>query len=139
MSMLLAVRVFLPFALGYLLASIFRSVSALIATDLAADLGLSPSELGFAVSAFFLSAVVAQVPYGILLDRFDPRRVYAAALILRSQTCVRGGPDYMRRRCGDGGANAEYDLPRARPGTDCTWFLGQRGDLFHDTRHLVSA
>jgi predicted MFS family arabinose efflux permease len=82
MSMLLAVRVFLPFALGYLLASIFRSVSALIATDLAVDLGLSPSELGFAVSAFFLSAVVAQVPYGILLDRFDPRRVYAAALII---------------------------------------------------------
>jgi MFS family permease len=135
MSMLLAVRVFLPFALGYLLASIFRSVSALIATDLAADLGLSPSELGFAVSAFFLSAVVAQVPYGILLDRFDPRRVYAAALIICAAGAVMVAltPNMIFLALG------RALIALGSSGTDCTWFLGQRGDLFHDTRHLVSA
>lgn len=78
----LVLRIFLPFALGYLLASIFRSISSLIASDLVLDLGLSAAELGFAVSAFFLAAIFIQIPYGILLDRYDPKKIYAISLLL---------------------------------------------------------
>lgn len=81
-----ALRIFSPFALGYFLASIFRSINAVIAPDLVRDLGLSAGGLGFATSAFFLSAVLLQFPYGILLDRYDPRRLYAGLLVL----CVLG-------------------------------------------------
>jgi MFS family permease len=80
--MSLSLRVFLPFGLGYFLASTFRSINAIIATDLVRDLGLSASELGFAVSAFFLSATLFQIPYGILLDRYSPPRLYASFLLL---------------------------------------------------------
>ncbi len=80
MSSILAVRVFVPFAIGYLCVSIFRSINAVIASDLVRDLDLSASELGFAISAFFLSATIFQLPTGVLLDRYDPRRVYAALL-----------------------------------------------------------
>ena len=82
MQVSLALRIFLPFALGYLLSSIFRSIGSLIANDLALDLGLNAGELGFAVSAFFLAAIFVQIPYGIMLDRYDPRKVYAVSLLL---------------------------------------------------------
>ena len=82
MSISLTLRVFVPFALGYFLASTFRSINSVIAPDLVRDLGLSASQLGFAVSAFFLCATLMQIPYGILLDRYDPRRVYAGFLVL---------------------------------------------------------
>jgi len=82
MSIILVLRVSFPFGLGYFLASTFRSINAVIATDLVRDLSLSASELGFAGSAFFLSATLFQIPYGILLDRYDPRRIYASFLLL---------------------------------------------------------
>jgi MFS family permease len=80
--MTLAIRIFFPFALGYFLASIFRSINAVIAPALVNDLGLSASDLGFASSIFFLCATIFQLPYGVLLDRFDPRKLYAGCLCL---------------------------------------------------------
>lgn len=82
MPSMLVVRVFAPFALGYFLVSIFRSINAVIAPDLVRDLHLSAAGLGFAISAFFLSATLMQLPYGVVLDRYDPRRVYAVFLLL---------------------------------------------------------
>jgi predicted MFS family arabinose efflux permease len=76
----LTARIFLPFAFGYLLTSIFRSINGVIAPDLVRDLGLNATELGFAISAFYLGATLLQLPYGILLDRYDPRRVFAIFL-----------------------------------------------------------
>jgi predicted MFS family arabinose efflux permease len=78
----LVLRVFVPFALGYCVASILRSINAVIAPYLVRDLDLSATELGFATSTFFLTAVLMQIPYGVLLDRYDPRKLYAAVLIL---------------------------------------------------------
>lgn len=80
MSTMLMVRVISPFALGYFLVSIFRSINAVIAPDLVRDLDLGATGLGFAVSAFFLSGTLFQLPYGVLLDRYDPRRAYAVCL-----------------------------------------------------------
>jgi len=76
----LVLRVFVPFALGYCVVSILRSVNAVIAPYLVRDLGLSATELGFATSTFFLTAVLMQIPYGVLLDRYDPRKLYALFL-----------------------------------------------------------
>jgi MFS family permease len=81
MSITLVVRIFIPCALGYFLASIFRSINAVIAPDLVRDLGLSASELGFASSAFYLISILMQLPYGVLLDRLDPRKLYASFLL----------------------------------------------------------
>lgn len=75
-------RVFLPFALGYFLSNVFRTVNSVIASNLIHDVGLSATDLGFLTSAFFLGFAAAQLPIGILLDRFGPRRVDAALLVL---------------------------------------------------------
>jgi len=74
-------RVFLPFALGYFLSYLYRTVNAVIAPDLVRDLGLDPANLGLLTSAYFLSFAAFQLPLGLLLDRFGPRRVEATLLL----------------------------------------------------------
>jgi sugar phosphate permease len=72
--------VFLPFATGYFLSYFFRNVNAVIAKDLAREFALAPSDLGLLTSAYFVTFGLFQLPLGVLLDRFGPRRVVASLL-----------------------------------------------------------
>lgn len=74
--------VFLPFAAGFFLSFLFRNANALISKDLATDFGLSSSELGLLTSAYFFSFAAMQMPVGIFLDRYGPRRVTAGLLLI---------------------------------------------------------
>jgi predicted MFS family arabinose efflux permease len=74
-------RVFLPFALGYFLSYVYRMVNAVLAPNLTADLGLDPAALGLLTSAYFLAFAAFQLPLGVLLDRYGPRRVEAVLLL----------------------------------------------------------
>ncbi|HVK95234.1 MAG TPA: MFS transporter [Noviherbaspirillum sp.] len=78
----LAIRVFLCFAFAYLLSYAFRSVNAVIASDLLRDAGLLNADLGLLTSAYFLSFAGLQLPLGIWLDKYGPRRTEAALLLL---------------------------------------------------------
>ncbi|MGY3443455.1 MFS transporter [Bradyrhizobium sp. USDA 4473] len=75
-------RVFLPFAAGYYLSYLFRTINALIASHLNSDTGLGTADLGLLTSVYFLIFAAAQIPIGILLDRFGPRRVHSVLLLL---------------------------------------------------------
>src|SRR3990170_130768 len=77
--------VFCPFAAGYFLSFFFRNVNAVISKDLAGEFELSPSDLGFLTSMYLLAFAAFQLPLGVLLDRYGPRRVVAALL------CVAAG------------------------------------------------
>jgi MFS family permease len=76
-----AVRVFLCFAAGYLLSYAFRSVNAVIAPSLLADVGLSNADLGLLSAAYFLSFACLQLPLGIWLDKYGARKIEAALLL----------------------------------------------------------
>ena len=78
----LALTVFVPFALGYFLSFLYRTVNAVLAPHLIADVGLSASDLGLLTSAYFVTFAAFQLPLGGLLDRYGPRRVQAAVLLL---------------------------------------------------------
>ncbi|MDA9476703.1 arabinose ABC transporter permease [Bradyrhizobium sp. CCBAU 65884] len=78
----LTARVFLPFAAGYYLSYLFRTINALIAAHLSSDTGLGSADLGLLTSVYFLVFAAAQIPVGILLDRFGPRRVQSVLLLL---------------------------------------------------------
>lgn len=73
--------VFLPFALGYYLSYFYRIVNSVIAEPLVLELGLLPSQLGWIGSAYFLFFAAAQLPLGVILDRFDTRNVAASILL----------------------------------------------------------
>jgi predicted MFS family arabinose efflux permease len=68
-------RLYAGFATAYVLSYVYRTVNAVISPDLSADLGISASSLGLLTSAYFLAFAVTQLPAGMLLDRYGPRRV----------------------------------------------------------------
>jgi len=74
-------RVFIPFALGYFLSYLYRVVNAVIAPDLIAELGLGPSDLGLLTSAYFLTFALFQLPLGMLLDHYGPRKTESILLL----------------------------------------------------------
>jgi predicted MFS family arabinose efflux permease len=75
-------RVFLPFALGYFLSYALRTVNAIIAPQLSAELALTPASLGFLTAGYFLAFAAMQVPLGAWLDTYPPRKVEALLLLV---------------------------------------------------------
>ena len=87
-SFSLALRVLLPFALGYYLSYVFRTINAVIAPDLVADINLSAAGLGLMTSAYFLSFAACQLPLGVMLDRIGPRKTEVVLLLLAATGSV---------------------------------------------------
>lgn len=75
-------QVFLPFALGYFLSYLYRVINAVLAPNLTVDLGIDPSGLGLLTAAYFITFAAFQLPLGVLLDRFGPRKIEAALLVV---------------------------------------------------------
>ncbi|MCK6389402.1 MAG: MFS transporter [Azonexus sp.] len=75
-------RLFLPFAAGYFLSYLYRTANAVIGPVLAGELSLQDNALGLLTSTYFLAFGAAQLPLGMLLDRFGPRRVEASLLLV---------------------------------------------------------
>ncbi len=78
----IAGRVLLPFACGYFLSYLVRSVNAVIAPNLQRDLNIGAGDLGTLTAVYFTAFALAQLPLGILLDRYGPRRVQALLLLV---------------------------------------------------------
>ena len=66
---------YLFFAAAYVLSYVYRTANAVISPELTAGLGVSASSLGLLTSAYFCAFAAMQVPAGMLLDRYGPRRV----------------------------------------------------------------
>jgi len=79
---------FLPFAAGYFLSYAFRAVNAAIGPDLSAELALDPASYGAITSAYFATFALAQLPLGIALDRWGPRRTEAALLCIAAAGAI---------------------------------------------------
>jgi predicted MFS family arabinose efflux permease len=78
----LALTALLPFALGYYLSYAYRAVNAMIAGNLVAEFGLGPAELGLLTAIYFALFAAFQIPLGLLLDRYGPRLVQSALLLV---------------------------------------------------------
>jgi MFS family permease len=75
-------RIYGAFAAGYFLSYLFRTANAVISPDLTRELALDPASLGLLTSAYLLAFGLMQIPAGMLLDRFGPRRVEPALLAI---------------------------------------------------------
>ncbi|MBC7950981.1 MAG: MFS transporter, partial [Rhodospirillaceae bacterium] len=77
----LALRVLAPFAAGYFLSFLYRTVNAVLAPHISREVHLDAGDLGLMTGMYFLTFGAFQLPLGILLDRFGPRRVEACLLL----------------------------------------------------------
>jgi predicted MFS family arabinose efflux permease len=59
---------------AYTLSQFFRTALAVVAPEIAADLGLDAFRLGVLSAAWFLAFAAAQIPVGMALDRYGSRR-----------------------------------------------------------------
>jgi sugar phosphate permease len=68
-------KIFSALAFLYIMAIFFRVSLAVMARDISADFHLSALQLGTLSSMFFIVYALAQIPLGILLDRFGGKSV----------------------------------------------------------------
>ncbi len=66
--------------LGYMLSQFYRAFLAVLAGMLQADIGVNADDLAFASGLWFLVFAAMQLPVGVALDRYGPRKT--AALML---------------------------------------------------------
>ena len=74
-------RIFLTFLAAYVLSQFYRSFLAVIAPELAAELGLGPQGLGNLQALWILGFVVTQFPVGWALDTIGPRRTVSLQML----------------------------------------------------------
>ncbi len=75
-------RVTLPLAAVNFLNQASRAVLALIGPLLALEFALSASDLGLLAAVLFVAYAATQLPVGVALDRYGPRRVQAVLTLL---------------------------------------------------------
>ena len=85
---LVAVSVFLAFALTYFLSALIRAVTATLSPVLSAELSLQASDLGLLAGGYFFGFALTQLPLGSWLDRFGPRQVLLAFLGVAVAGCA---------------------------------------------------
>ena len=61
-----------------------RSILSISGSGIKDEFGLTTVQLGFVLSAFSWAYVIAQVPGGLILDRFGTKRVYGVTLVIWS-------------------------------------------------------
>lgn len=83
-----AVAMFASFALAYFFSALVRGVTATLAPEFSAELGLSAADLGLLAGAYFAGFALTQLPMGSGLDRLGPRLVVLGLLGLAVVGCV---------------------------------------------------
>jgi MFS family permease len=73
--------VFLPFVAAYYLSFLFRTINATIASSLTSEFGLGAGDLGLLTSVYYLTFAAAQIPIGVLLDRYGPGQIQSAVMV----------------------------------------------------------
>ena len=76
----LVLRIYLPFAAAYFLSYLYRTVNSVVGPVIADEMKLSAGDLGFLTSAYFIMFSAIQIPLGVALDRYGPRRVHGTLL-----------------------------------------------------------
>ncbi len=84
----LAVVVVVPFAAGYFMSYLYRNINAVVGRYLIDELGLSGADIGLLTAAYFFTFALAQIPIGVMLDRFGPRRVNSGLLCVAATGAI---------------------------------------------------
>ena len=67
---------------GFLASQFYRVSNAVIAPELMRELSITPEAMGFVTGIFFLVFAAAQLPVGVLLDRYGLRRTMSGLFLI---------------------------------------------------------
>lgn len=81
-ALILVLSIIIPFGLGHFISYLFRTINILVYVELEKDLNLPASRLGLLTGMYFLMFAAAQIPVGVMLDRYGPRKVQVPMLVL---------------------------------------------------------
>ena len=81
-SKLAFVLVLVPLLLSFSLSQFYRSAQALLADSLRGELGVTPEQLGLISGSFHFAFALMQIPVGVMLDRFGPRKTNGVMMII---------------------------------------------------------
>jgi MFS family permease len=81
-----AIALFAILVAAYLLSQFLRNSIGVIAPDIAAEMHIAAAEIGVLSSAFFFAFAAVQLPLGVAIDRFGPKRcmLVCAAIVVAS-------------------------------------------------------
>src|SRR4029450_4210475 len=72
----------------YIVSMFLRNSVGVIAPNLAAEVGLSPFEIGLLSSIYFFCFPATQLPPGVALDRFGPKQCILVSTTLTVIGCI---------------------------------------------------
>ncbi len=77
-----SILIFSVFAFGFFISNLLRSITATLTPALSTEFNLSAANLGLLAGGYFLGFSLMQIPSGMLLDRFGPKKVIGYLLII---------------------------------------------------------
>jgi MFS family permease len=84
----LAIAIVVTLGVLYIVSQFLRNSIGVIAPNLAAEVGLSPLEIGLLSSVYFFVFAAVQLPLGVALDRFGPKLCMLASAAITVAGCV---------------------------------------------------
>jgi MFS family permease len=81
-------RIFIPFGLAYFMSIMLGSANAIMSRILVKEFGLSPNDLGMMSSSYLIAFGAAQIPLGVMLDRWGPKKTLFPLLFVASAGCL---------------------------------------------------
>jgi predicted MFS family arabinose efflux permease len=77
-----ALSAYAAFSAAVFISQYHRTAITLLAPHLTRELGLTADRLGFVAASYFVAFALMQLPTGLLLDRYGPRRTTACLTVL---------------------------------------------------------
>ena len=77
-----ALQIFLVLCGAYVASQFYRVANAAIAPELMTELDLSAEAIGGITGLFFFAFAAAQIPTGVLLDRYGARKTMATLFLV---------------------------------------------------------
>ena len=77
-----SILIFCVFALGFFISTLLRSITATLTPVLSTEFDLTAGNLGLLAGGYFLGFSLMQIPAGLLLDKYGPKKVVAYLLLI---------------------------------------------------------
>ena len=77
-----SIIIFIVFAFGFFISNLLRSITATLTPVLTNEFDLTAGNLGLLAGGYFLGFSLMQIPAGLLLDKYGPKKVVAYLLFI---------------------------------------------------------